>query len=71
MEVKMTNKERQNSLDKQKWINSEDYGYDLSGSMPYCEFCEIQKNCQRVPHQEKSSKFLCAKAFNRMERKKV
>ena len=66
----MTNKERQKSLDKKKWIMSEEVGEDLSGEMLYCEFCacSVDKKCN-APQEDREKNHLCAKAFNRMKRR--
>ena len=70
----MTNKERQKSLDKQKRILSEDYGYDLSGKLFYCDHCGQQtykQNCKvcSATQSDRESGCLCATAYNRMVRK--
>ena len=67
----MTNKERQKSLDKKKWIESERYNLDFSGVMPYCEHCKhstLGGNCTAT-QEERERKCLCATAYNRMQRK--
>ena len=69
----MTNKDRQASLDKIKWLASEEVGEDASGYMTYCEHCEYQVNdplyseCS-IPHEQRVEKCACAKAYNRMVR---
>lgn len=67
----MTNKERQRSLDKKKWLASEKYGGDLSGNMPFCEHCYqrggLHGECQ-APQQEREGLCHCARAYNRMKR---
>ena len=66
----MTNKERQNSLDKKKWLASEKNQYDQSGDMGYCCFCSYQDEFDCTATQEKrESRCLCAKAYNRMHRR--
>ena len=68
----MTNKERQQKLDKQKYLKSERIGVDMSGAMTYCCFCKEKKyplNCD-VAQEVRESKCLCAKAYNRMKRSK-
>lgn len=66
----MTNKERQKSLDKKKWIESEIMGDDMSGNMPWCYHCDYQNviGC-KIPHEERVVSCLCAKAYNKMARK--
>lgn len=66
----MTNKERQASLDKRKWIESEKSKVDCSGTMIYCSFCEYRSSgfkC-KATQQEREIKCLCAKAYNRLMR---
>ena len=38
----MTNKERQKSLDKQKWERGIEVDYNPSGTMYYCSSCKTQ-----------------------------
>ena len=65
----MTNKERQKSLDKSKWLLSESEGKDKSGSMWYCNMCGHQtKDGCNAAQEERESKCLCAKAYNRAKR---
>lgn len=69
----MTNKERQKSLDKQKWVNSEDFGYDLSGKLFYCDHCKYQTERNMVKsciasQKQREEKSLCATAYNKMVR---
>ena len=67
----MTNQERQKSLDKKKWIESEKQGKDMTGNMDYCNHCYYQEICrdtQFIPQEEREEYCLCAKAYNRMKR---
>lgn len=67
----MTNKERQKSLDKQKWLESEISSIDKSGIMVYCGVCEYKTSnftCTATQKQRQEN-CLCAKAFNKMQRK--
>lgn len=65
----MTNKERQKSLDKKKWIASEKYGGDLSGAMEYCWACKHRYDIGCTTTQkEREAACLCATAYNRMKR---
>lgn len=43
----MDNKERQNALDVQKWLDSEQKGEDCCGSYDYCQKCnkEVEYPC--------------------------
>ena len=68
----MTNKERQAALDKNKWTESAREHCDLSGAMGYCFYCKAQHGAQCAASQvEREAGSLCAKANNRMTRKKV
>lgn len=66
----MTNKDRQRSLDRKKWLASEKLKSDMSGEMPYCDFCEHQTEllwclCNQ---EQRESNCLCATAYNRLVR---
>lgn len=67
----MTNKERQKSLDKKKWLASEKIFFDMSGFMPYCKVCKerdlIDGGCIAT-QEEREGQCLCATAYNRMQR---
>ena len=66
----MTNKERQRSLDKIKWKESEKAGKDQSGDMSYCVYCSKRTSNRTclAEQKDRESECLCAKAFNRMRR---
>ena len=65
----MTNKQRQAALDKQKWIESEQQGQDLSGIRGYCNACTKAKDLHCTATQaEREKEYLCAKAYNRWDR---
>lgn len=69
----MKNTERQASLDKQKWLESEKMDMDASGYMTYCFHCEHRTDDGFVywcmtPHEQRVENCLCAKAYNRMVR---
>lgn len=69
----MTNKERQKSLDKKKWLVSEEFEADMSGYMPWCGYCDKCPNDANIcnaTQEERESKCLCATAYNRMKRYK-
>ena len=73
----MTNKERQKSLDKMKWLASEDMGFDRSGTELWCDFCQKQRvNDARdnwtctATQEEREGQCLCATAYNRMQRER-
>jgi hypothetical protein len=64
----MKNAERQKSLDKQKWLESEKENADMSGAMDYCDFCACQtidRDCAMKPN-ERVSTCRCATAYNTM-----
>ena len=66
----MKNTDLQNRLDREKWECSESVGADLSGQMPYCEFCAYRKrngDCTQ-PHINRVENSDCAKAFNKMKK---
>lgn len=66
----MTNAERQRSLDKKKWLESELCGIDRSGTMVYCAYCNYRNNtfvCQ-AEQKLRENECLCAKAYNRCVR---
>lgn len=68
----MTNKEKQAALDKNKWIESAREHCDLSGAMIYCDCCAAQHGAQCSASQaEREAGSLCAKANNRLMRKKA
>lgn len=52
----MKNSERQEKLDRQKWILSEKTGKDMCGSFDHCQVCKFEK------------KYPCAKAYIRLHR---
>lgn len=66
----MTNKDRQRSLDRKKWLASEKLKCDMSGEMPYCEKCLWQSEwlgcC--ADQEQRESNCLCATAYNRLVR---
>lgn len=63
----MTNKQRQKLLDKEKYLASEIKRKDLSGEMPYCNFCACVTNYQActATQEQRESECLCAKAYDR------
>lgn len=63
---------KQKQLDEAKWIASELAHEDMSGAMYYCDACDRQRNgyvCGAT-QEERVAYSLCAKAHNRMGRKK-
>ncbi len=71
----MKNEKRQATLDKKKWLESQEQGFDMSGCMLYCAKCEYADhshptengNCY-APHENRVAECLCARAYNRMKR---
>ena len=63
---------RQQQLDEKKYLTSQNYKRDLSGSMPYCLKCDkiTYNHTCRATQQERESQCLCAKAFNKGQRAK-
>lgn len=69
----MRNETRQKKLDEMKWHESQKAGADQSGMMDYCEYCEMSESMDcycSATQEEREKKFFCAKAYNRMKRKK-
>lgn len=68
----MTNVERQKSLYNKRIKRQNVDGYDFSGLMPYCEFCDCANDLRweycAYSDYEMNEKCKCAKAFNRMVR---
>lgn len=62
----MNNKQRQKQLDREKYTASEQAQTDLSGKMPYCNFCTNEKwdGCEYTQEQREQG-CICAKAYNR------
>ena len=78
----MTNKERQEKLNVEKWKASEMACEDLSGKMLWCEFCPKCENdtcadfiCGNhkvclAEQSERDKLCLCAVAYNKLKKKK-
>lgn len=73
----MKNIERQTSLDKSKWLLSEQEGKDMSGRMWYCKSCGMQGfehdgkelvNVCLAKQRDREADCICAKAYNRAKR---
>ena len=70
----MTNQERQQKLDVEKWLKSQELGVDNSGVMPWCTYCDFQTYngifglCTH--NGDTKVKYPCAKAYNRMTKNK-
>ena len=67
-----TNKAKQKTLDKKKWLVSEELGEDMSGKMGWCNYCNCRTDFETcvASQQEREVECLCAKAYNRLQRKK-
>ena len=66
----MSNKEKQQKLDIEKWLASEKCGYDRAGSMDWCNYCKAQKQSITqgevfCANKEKDTT-TCATAYNKM-----
>lgn len=62
----------QKSCDKKKYIESVKERRDMSGAMPWCEYCEHSQTdytCD-IEHAERVAQNVCARAYNRSRRKK-
>ena len=68
----MKNIERQKTLDKKKWLESEKENTDKSGEMPYCNYCLWQDEWLYCMADQDyiETECLCAKAYNVMCRRK-
>lgn len=66
------NEVRQKQLDESKYLMSQRYNQDLSGSMSYCLKCDKQtyNHSCRATQQERESQCLCAKAYNKFNKEK-
>ena len=69
----MTNQQRQSSLDKQRVLASKELAVDVSGGMPYCDYCDWQQpakpQCRCLgAHEQRVKACACATAYNRMVR---
>lgn len=69
----------QKNLDKKKWLESEKQQRDMSGEMPYCVKCDFRFPSEPTnlhtkhyckAEARRSEKCLCAKAYNRLHKKK-
>lgn len=62
----MTNKERQQQLDRQKYYAGISKNRDMRGEMPYCNNCKIK--CKEILQEEMEEKSYCARAYNRLKK---
>lgn len=67
----------QNKLNREKWLESEKQGFDMSGCMPYCKFCNMADHSHQTEngksyasHYERTINCICAKSKNIMNLKK-
>lgn len=67
----MTNVERQQSLDRKKWEESEIAERDLAGEMAYCRFCKFREEGDvcALSQETREVTTQCARAFNTMIRR--
>ena len=72
----MTNKQKQEHLDKQRWIRSENAKHDLGGSFNYCNYCDYKSTPIGTPYynpcphcnttyEQRVKETPCAKAYNK------
>ena len=69
----MTKQENQKARNKEKWLESNRLGRDLSGKMEWCLHCDYNKDldCALSGKQDFIDKnYICAKAYNRMKRRR-
>lgn len=66
------NELKQRELDERKWNVSKEFECDMSGRMPYCDYCPKRAtNMTCLSEQkERESLFLCAKAYNKLRRER-
>ena len=68
----ITNQENQKERNKEKWLESNRLGRDMSGRMEWCFHCPYGKDleCLLKGKQDFIDKnHLCAKAYNKMRRR--
>lgn len=62
-------KKLQEEFDKDKWLESEKQGVDLSGIMVVCDYCEAcSVNTCTATREEIVAKSLCARATKKREK---
>ena len=66
----------QKMLDKQKWVESEQQGHDMSGCMLYCQYCDKADHSHPTENgkcyatqEEREKYYYCAKAYKRRNMK--
>ena len=64
----ISNKERQQKLDVEKWLLSEQLGYDKAGDMDWCVYCEYADDGSCTYLECKKNPYPCSRAYNRMKR---
>ena len=71
----LTLKQRQKRLDLEKWVESKKQGFDMSGCMLYCQFCEKADHRNKTEagqcyatQEERVADSICAKAYNKMKK---
>lgn len=77
MAKQITLKNRQKLLDLEKWVESKKQGFDMSGCMLYCEFCDKADHSHPTEHgncyvaqEQRVANSLCARAYNKMQKAK-
>ena len=68
MAKKQTNKENQLERNREKYFESQAYGQDMSGKMPWCDYCRYcnEFKCTAYSQRFIDENTVCAKAYNRM-----
>jgi hypothetical protein len=67
------NTDKQKELDNLKWRISEEFNTDMSGYMPYCDFCHHKVNGEQKPtclasQENRIADSLCAKAYRKLRK---
>lgn len=66
----ISNRERQQKLDVEKWLLSEKLGCDKAGDMDWCAYCKSNNNNKCGFVDNGKNEFPCARAYNKKERSK-
>ena len=68
----MNYKKSQERLDKKKYLDSEKFGFDLSGHLAHCQVCPCMKDTHCLAsHDERVEYSLCARAYNNLCKKRT
>ena len=64
----------QKKLDKEKWLISEQNGYDMGGCLHHCQYCEYADHSHATMNgkcyatqEQREKQFLCALSYNYMK----